>query len=76
MELSYLISCIVLCGASGLLGYILGHREGTLEGFLNGAIAVLTANDDFLAYNSKLVKNMLESAEDEDDDSPDYSDDP
>lgn len=73
MELTYLISCIVLCALSGLLGYILGHREGTLEGFLNGAVAVLTANDDFLSYNSHMVRNAVEKAEqemDDDDDDP------
>lgn len=73
MELTYLISCIVLCAIAGLLGYFLGHREGTLEGFLNGAVAVLTANDDFLSYNSHMIRNAVEKAEqemDDDDDDP------
>jgi len=80
VDVTYLISCIVLCGLSGLLGYFLGHREGTLEGFLNGAATILTENDDFLAYNSHLVKHMAKNAEDagddDDDDTPDYSDYP
>lgn len=67
-DTAVLIVCIVLCAASGLLGFILGHREGTLEGFLNGAVTILTENDDFLAYNSHLVKHMQQKAEDEDND--------
>ena len=73
-----LIVTIVLCGLSGLLGYFLGHRQGALEGFLDGAVTILTENDDFLAYNSHLVKHMQQKAEDEDDDddTPDYPDYP
>lgn len=70
-DTAVLILCIVLCGIAGLLGFILGHREGTLEGFLNGALAVLTANDDFLSYNSHMVKSAMEKAEPEIDDDDD-----
>lgn len=64
-DTAVLIVCIVLRGASGLLGWVLGHREGDLEGFLNGAMAVLTANDDFLSYNSHMVRSAVEKAEQE-----------
>lgn len=70
-----LIICVIISGLSGLLGYFLGHREGTLEGFLNGATTILMENDDFLAYNSHLVQHMAQKAEesmDDDDDDPDY----
>lgn len=70
-DTAVLIVCIVLCAASGLLGFILGRREGTLEGFLNGAMAVLTANDDFLSYNSHMVRSAVKKAEQEMDDDDD-----
>ena len=70
-DTAVLIACVVVSGLAGLLGYILGHREGTLEGFLNGAVTILTENDDFLAYNSHLVKHMQQKAEGEDDDDDD-----
>lgn len=70
-DTAVLILCIVLCGIAGLLGFILGHWEGTLEGFLSGALAVLTANDDFLSYNSHMVKSAMEKAEQEMDDDDD-----
>lgn len=64
-DTAVLIVAILLCAAAGLLGWVLGHREGTLEGFLNGAMAVLTANDDFLSYNSHMVRSAVEKAEQE-----------
>ena len=64
-DTAVLIACVVVSGLAGLLGYILGRREGTLEGFLNGAMAVLTANDDFLSYNSHMVRSAVEKAEQE-----------
>lgn len=67
-DTSILICAIVLCALSGLLGYVLGHREGTLEGFLNGAVMILTENDDFLAYNAHLVQHIASKAEDDEDD--------
>lgn len=66
-----LIVTIVLCGLSGLLGYFLGHRQGALEGFLDGAVTILTENDDFLAYNSHLVQHAMKKAKQKDDDDDD-----
>ena len=69
MDVSYLVCAIALCGLSGLLGYYIGSRIGSAEGFLNGAVTVLLENDNFLSYSSHLVKHAMESAEaDADDD--------
>lgn len=70
-----LILCVIMSACAGAVGYFLGERSGSLEGFLNGAITVLTANDDFLAYNSHLIKHMQQQDEDDDDDDGDYHND-
>lgn len=71
-NVTYLICCIVLCALSGLLGYFLGHREGTLEGFISGAMTFLTENDDFLAYSAHLIQHMEEKAKSKEDDDGGY----
>lgn len=74
-QFATLIFMIVLSSLGGLTGYYIGHHVGMLEGFVNGAMTVLTANDDFLAYNSHLVKHMQKQDEDNDDDDDDYHND-
>ena len=64
----YLLLSIVAAWSAGILGFLLGKRQGLLEGFIDGAMTFMTANDEFLAYNSKLVKFAVENDEDEDED--------
>lgn len=76
-SVTILILCVIISACAGALGYFLGERYGSVEGFLNGAITILTENDDFLAYNSRLVKRIQQKGAEQPDDSDDddiYSD--
>lgn len=64
-QFATLIFMIVLSSLGGLTGYYIGHHVGMLEGFVNGAMTVLTANDDFLAYNANLAKHFEQTQKDQ-----------